>query len=205
MGFLDLLILGGRTGGVSGCDSKSKKPTAEKPSKPSPASQPASSPVAAAGNISEAIRKEGSIPTGYNGAEGKVEFSKGKINVTTVTEGKDTGFFVEIRPIEVKGTKALSLQVKGRIVQKEGWDHYASIQVIDGNGKRHILQELCKEGKYGSCKGKNVTDPLTIERGTTLTLKLPEDLKSIARFEVVFVGQTRVEAGFSISDIKLAK
>ena len=192
MGFLDILILGGRTGGVSGCGSKSKK-------------QPASSPVAAAGNINEAIRKEGSVPTGYNGAEGKVEFSKGRINITAVAEGKDTGFFVEVRPVEVKGAKALSLQVKGWIAQKEGWDHYASIQVIDGNGKRHILQELCKEGKYGSCKGKNIVDPLTIIRGTTLTIKLPEDLKSIARFEVVFVGQTRVGAGFSIGNIKLVK
>ncbi|MBU1026117.1 MAG: hypothetical protein KKA31_00130 [Candidatus Margulisbacteria bacterium] len=159
----------------------------------------------AVADISGAIQKFGSIPTGYNGAEGKVVAKKGAIQTTGVIEGTDAGFFVEFKPVEVKGAKYLSVSVKGNIFQQQGWDHYASIQVKDAEGKRFILLEVCKEGKFGSCDGKSITKPNDLKKGTTLNIKLPPELKTVQRLEVVFIGATKVEAGFILSNIKLVK
>ena len=166
-------------------------------------------PMAGAGevNISEAIKKSGSIPTGYKGADGKVKVdrSNGAIVTTGKIEGNDAGFFVAFRPVTVGNNKKMSLYIKGEIIQKQGWDHYASIQVMDEDGERYIIQEVCREGKYGSCSGKDRIKPSAVRQGTTLSIKLPEGLKNIARVEVVFVGETSVETGFNLSNIKLTK
>ena len=166
-------------------------------------------PMAGAGevNISEAIKKSGSVPTGYKGADGKVKVNRlnGAIVTTDKIEGNDAGFFVAFKPVSVGGNRKMSLFIKGEIFQKQGWDHYASIQIMDADGERHIIQEVCKEGKYGSCSGKDRIKPSAVRQGTTLSIKLPESLKSISRVEVVFVGDTSVEAGFNLSNIKLTK
>lgn len=157
-------------------------------------------------DISAAIKKSGSKPIGYKGADGKVKIdANGSIVTTAIIEGTDAGFFAPFPPAEVGKATALSLQVKGNIFQKQGWDHYASIQVMDEDGNRYILKELCREGQYGSCEGKDRTAPSSVRQGTTLTLALPKELKTIARIEVVFVGETRVDAGFALSNIKLVK
>jgi len=166
-------------------------------------------PMAGAGesNISEVIRKSGSIPTGYKGADGKVKVNKadGAIVTTGKIEGNDAGFFVAFRPVEVGNNKKMSLYLKGHILQKRGEDHYASIQVMDEDGERHIIQEVCREGQYGNCSGKDRTKPSAVRQGTTLSIKLPENLKNIARIEIVFVGETAVDTGFTVKDIKLTK
>ncbi len=156
-------------------------------------------------NISNEIVKSKSIPKGYNGAEGKVKTEKGSIKTTADIEGTDAGFYVEIELVEVKNAKHLTLDVKGKIFQREGEDHYASIQVKDEDGKRYIVLELCKEGKYGSCEGRPITKSSSLRKGTNLKIKLPASLETIQRIEVVFVGATKVSAGFSLSNIKLVK
>ena len=159
----------------------------------------------AVADISQAIEKSKSIPTGYKGAEGKVKVEKGTIKTTDVIEGTDAGFLVEFELVEVKNAKHLSVDVKGKIFQRQGWDHYASIQVKDEDGQRYILLELCKEGKYGSCEGKPITKSSSLRKGTSLKIKLPAKLETIQRIEVVFVGETKVNAGFTLSNIKLVK
>ena len=156
-------------------------------------------------DISKAIQESKSIPTGYQGAEGKVKAEKGSIKTTADIEGTDAGFLVEFEPVEVKNAKHLSLDVKGKIFQRQGWDHYASIQAKDEDGERYILLELCREGKYGSCEGKPITKSSSLRKGTNLKIKLPAKLETIQRIEVVFVGATKVNAGFSLSNIKLVK
>ena len=156
-------------------------------------------------NISDTIQKSGSKPTGYKGADGKVVVEKGTVKTTGVIEGTDAGFFVAFPAVDVKGAKHLSLDVKGRIFQQQGWDHLASIQIMDEDGERHILLEVCKEGKYGSCAGQPKTKPSALRKGTTIKLKLPAGLETVARIEVVFIGQTKVDAGFTLSNIKLVK
>ena len=156
-------------------------------------------------NISDIIKTSGAKPTGYKGAEGKVVADNGAIKTTAVIEGNDAGFFVAVPPVEAKDAKSLSLYLKGNIFQRQGWDHYASIQVTDAQGKMYILQELCNQGQYESCKGKSKITAEEIKAGKTLNLALPAGLKTIARIEVVFIGDTRVDAGFVMSDIKLVK
>ncbi len=160
----------------------------------------------AVADISKAIQKSGSIPTGYKGAEGKVRVEKGgAIKTTAVIEGNDAGFFVAFKPVEVENAKFLTLDILGKIFQKQGWDHYASLQAMDEDGERKIILEFCKEGKYGSCSGKSITKPSSVRKGANLKIELPKGLETIARIEVVFIGQTSVEAGFTLSNIKLVK
>lgn len=159
-------------------------------------------------DISAAIEKSKSVPTGYNGAEEKVKAIKGSIITTAEIEGhegKDAGFLVEFKPVDVNDAKYLSLYIKGNIFQRQGWDHYASIQVKDEDGKQYIMLELCKEGKYGNAKGKPITKSSEIRKGTTLKMPLAEDLKTVQRLEIVFVGETEVDAGLTMKDIKLIK
>ena len=162
--------------------------------------------TAAVGNISEALAKSRAIIIGYKGADGKVLNDNGTIRTTAKIEGNDAGFFVEFAPedaIDVNGARSLSLNIKGEIFQRQGWGHYASIQVIDKNGRRFILQELCDEGAFGSCVGKSVTSSSSVRKGTNLKIQLPEGLESIRRLEIVFIGETIVAPGFAISDIGL--
>ena len=151
-------------------------------------------------DVSAQIEKSKSIPTGYKGAEGKVKVEKGKITTTSTIEGKDAGFFVEFRPVPVKNANALVLDIKGYVYQKQGWAKYGSIQVIDEDGKRHILKELC-QSKWDDCQ--EITKIKEMKEGITLQIDLPKDLKSIKRFEVVFVGVTEVDPGFTIDNILL--
>jgi hypothetical protein len=159
----------------------------------------------AVADISKAIEQSKSIPTGYKGAEGKIKAEKGTIKTIADIEGTDAGFLIEFEPVEVKNAKYLSLDIKGKILQRQGWDHYASIQIKDEDGKRYIVLELCKEGKYGNCEGKPITKSSSLRKGTNLKIKLPAELETIQRIEVVFVGATKVSAGFSLSNIKLVK
>lgn len=146
-------------------------------------------------NISEAIVKAGSKPTGYKGAEGKVVIENGAIKTTADIEGTDAGFFVSFPAVDIKGAQNLELYTKANIFQKQGWDHYSSIQLKDENGKRYIVLELCREGQYGNCAGKPVTSSGSVRQGTTLKIKLPAGLDTLERFEVVFIGDTKVAAG----------
>lgn len=160
-------------------------------------------------DIGKAIQTSKSVPTGYKGADAKVVRNKGSIQTTDMIEGIDAGFFVAFKPVDVKDAKYLSLFIKGDIFQKQGWDHYASVQVKDDDGKLYILMELCKEGKYGSCAGGPITKPSAIRKGTTLKISLDkaeaEGMQTIQSLEVVFVGEATVDAGFTISDIQLVK
>jgi len=156
-------------------------------------------------NISKTIASSKSIPVGYNGADGKVKFEKGSIITTAVIEANDAGLFVEFKPVDVKDAKSLSLYIKGVIFQKQGLDHYASIQVNDEDGKVFILRELCREGKFGSCAGQPITKSSEIKKGITLTIPLDKDVKTIQRLAIVFVGEISVDAGLTISDIQLVK
>lgn len=156
-------------------------------------------------SISEAIKKSGSIPVGYKGAEDKVTVKNGAIKTTAAIEGNDAGFFVAFKPVDVKSAKHIVFDIQGEIFQKQGWDHYASLQVMDQDGNRKIIMEFCKEGKYGSCSGKPITKPSDVQKGANLKVALPAGLENIARIEVVFVGQSSVEPGFSLSNIKLVK
>jgi len=152
-------------------------------------------------DISDAIRS--AIPVGYNGAEGKIQIA---IVTAAGIKGRDAGFFVELRPpIEVGSARYLTMNIRGDILQRQGWDHYGSIQLLDGSGKRHIVLELCREGKYGSCAGKPVTDPGAVGQGVNLRIPLLQGLKNISRLEIVFVGETEVSAGFTVSDIRLER
>jgi hypothetical protein len=161
----------------------------------------------AVADIGKAMQTSKSIPTGYNGSKGKVVLDKATIKTTASIEGNDAGFLVEFKPVDVKGAKSLSLDIKGNIFQKQGWEHYGSIQVLDEDGKRYILKELCKGTSYEGCtgKGETATKLSDIKAGTSLTISLPKDLKTIQRFEVVFIGETQVDAGFTISNIQLVK
>jgi len=152
-------------------------------------------------DISDAIRS--SVPVGYNGAAGNIQIA---IVTTSMIRGLDAGFFVGLHPpVEVRDARYLALHIRGDITQRQGWDHYGSIQLVDGSGKRHIVLELCREGKYGSCAGKPVTDPGTVGKGVNLRIPLPQGLKDISRLEMVFVGETEVSAGFTIGEIRLER
>lgn len=158
-------------------------------------------------DISKAMQTSKLIPTGYKGADDKVVLDKGSIKTTASIEGNDAGFFVGIKPMGVKGAKYLSLYIKGNISQKQSWEHYGSIQVLDEDGKRYILKELCEGTRYTGCtgKGETATKLSDISKGTTLKISLPDGLNTIKRFEVVFVGETQVDAGFTISNIQATK
>jgi hypothetical protein len=160
-------------------------------------------------DISKGIQASKSAPTGFKGAEKKVIINKGSIQTTEMIEGTDAGFFVAFKPVEVKDAKYISLFIKGDIFQKQGWDHYASIQAQDEDGNRFVLMEMCKEGKFGSCEGKPTTKPSAIRKGATLNISLDkakaDGMQTIQRLEIVFVGEATVDAGFSISDIQLVK
>jgi hypothetical protein len=155
------------------------------------------------GVISDAIKMSQSSPTGYNGAEGKVVVKEGTLVTTAPIEGNNAGFFVAFEPIEVGSAKQLVLTIKGRIHQKQGWDHYGSIQLRDEDDRKFIAQELCKEGAYGSCARQSVTKPSALRKGTTLKIEFPAGIKTIAGFEVVGIGATSIEEGLTISDIGL--
>jgi hypothetical protein len=158
-------------------------------------------------DFSKAMQTSGSVPTGYSGAEGLVEIDGRSIKTTGLIEGHDPGFFVEVEPLDLKGAKYLSLYIKGDIFQKQGWEHYASIQVKDEDGNKYILKELCKGTQYEGCTGKGqtktkISDVIT---GTTLLIPLPKELKSAQRIEVVFIGEVKVKAGFKVDDIQFMK
>ena len=46
---------------------------------------------------------------------------------------------------------------------------------------------------------------IDLSEGKNLKIKLPDSLKDIERLEIVFVGETKVSKGLTISDIGLSK
>jgi hypothetical protein len=159
----------------------------------------------ATGAISKAIASAKAKAVGYKGAEGKVLVKNGNIVFIANADGNDVGVYVSFPAVNVGNNKLLTLDVNGKVFQKQGWDHYLSLQIKDEDGNRYIIHEFCREGKYGSCKGKGITALKSIRKGTTLKIKLPAGLKTIERIELVFVGQSNVTQGFTISNIGLSR
>ena len=160
------------------------------------------------GAISRAIVKYRSVPTGYKGAQGKVKVDKrGNISFTAQATGNDVGVFIEVPPINVGTKRYLTLDITGKVFQRQGWAHCGSIQVLDKNGKRYTLRELCQSNDKGKCSVRNKDPRINPLKASerSLKLKLPRGIKDIKRVEFVFIGQTTVFKGFIFGNIGLSR
>jgi hypothetical protein len=160
------------------------------------------------GVISKAIVRYKSVPTGYKGANKKVSVDRrGNISFTAQATGSDVGVFIEVPPVNVGTNKYLTLDLTGKVFQRQGWAHWGSIQVLDKSGKRYTLRELCQSNDQGKCSVRNKDpriNPLKAGK-RSLKLKLPRGLKDIKRIEFVFPGKTMIFKGFTFGNIGLSR
>jgi hypothetical protein len=156
-------------------------------------------------DISNAMKTSGSIPEGYNGAEGKVGRSEGSLVITGDIYGNGPGIMVGFIPISAKDAEILSMNIKGDIQRDQSIfigepgssNQIISIFLYDENGKMFSFEKPVD----------SIDDLLkAIKRGITLKLPLVlengEKLNTIKQMQIAFPGRAGV-SNLIIDDIKL--